>query len=114
MSEYTRTSDLSDGEERTQIVIEDAVLRGGFTQIPNVVLQRSDIGPGAKLTYVALLFFAWQGDRCFPGQDSLALVAGVSVRSIKIHLQQLDECGLIAVRRRGHTKTNVYTLRSLV
>ncbi len=34
------------------VVIEDETLRQGFTQIPNTILRRPDISPGAKLTYM--------------------------------------------------------------
>jgi hypothetical protein len=37
------------------IFLEDETLRGGFTQIPNALLGRTDLSSGAKLTYVGLL-----------------------------------------------------------
>ena len=64
---------MTDDEDgRSPIIVEDDALRGGFTQIPNSILRRTDINTGAKLTYMGLLSFAWQGDRCFPGQPRLA------------------------------------------
>ncbi len=99
-----------DTSERSPIIIEDDALRGGFTQIPNSILKRTDISTGAKLTYMGLLSFAWQGDRCFPGQPRLAEEIGVSPRAVWTHLQQLEEQGLIAIKQRGQGKTNIYTI----
>jgi hypothetical protein len=101
--------------EKDTIVIEDEVLRAGFTQIPNALLRRQDITPGAKLSYMMLLSYAWQEDSCFPGHDRLALDMGVSRRSVGVvsYLQQLQEAGLIVVNRRGSGQTNVYWLPRL-
>ena len=99
--------------EGDTIVIEDEVLRAGFTQIPNALLRRQDVTPGAKLSYMMLLSYAWQEDSCFPGHDRLALDMGVSRRSIVNYLQRLREAGLIVVNRRGLGRTNVYWLPKL-
>jgi hypothetical protein len=92
------------------IVVEDEALRSGFTQIPNAILRRPDVTPGAKLTYMALLSYAWQKGSCFPGQDTLADDLGVSKRSVVTYLQQLQDAGLLHVKRRGLGQTNIYTL----
>jgi len=72
------------------IVIEEERLRESFTQIPNTVLRRADVSPGAKLAYVMLLSYAWQKDSCFPGQDTLSRDIGVSRRSVITYLQELQ------------------------
>jgi len=95
------------------IVVEDEVLRAGFTQIPNVLLRREDISPGAKLAYMVLLSYAWQTDSCFPGHDRLAADLGVAKRSVVTYMQQLTNKGLIVVERRGLGQTNVYRLLRL-
>ncbi len=102
---------MTDDEDgRSPIIVEDDALRGGFTQIPNSILRRTDINTGAKLTYMGLLSFAWQGDRCFPGQPRLAEEIGISPRAVWGHLQQLEERELIAIQQRGQGKTNIYTI----
>ncbi len=93
-----------------RIYIEDETLRSGFTQIPNAILRRPDLSTGAKLTYMVLLSYAWQKDSCFPGQDTLAQDMGVSNRSIITYLKQLEEAGLLMIKRRGLGKTNLYFL----
>src|SRR5215218_1847553 len=92
------------------IVIEDEALREGFTQIPNAIFRRRDLTPGAKLTYMALLSYAWQQGSCFPGQDKLAEDMGCSPRSVITYLQQLKDAGLLRVKRRGLGQTNIYFL----
>ncbi len=95
------------------VIVEDETLAAGFTQIPNGVLRRPDLQPGAKLTYMVLLSYAWQEDSCYPGQDRLAADMGVSERSVVTYLKQLQEAGLVTVRRRGLGLTNVYVLHRI-
>ncbi len=95
------------------VIVEDETLAAGFTQIPNGVLRRPDLQPGAKLTYMVLLSYAWQEDSCYPGQDRLAADMGVSERSVVTYLKQLQETGLVTVRRRGLGLTNVYVLHRI-
>lgn len=88
----------------------DALSRGGFTQVPNAVLESDRISPGAKLAYAMLLKYAWQNDFCFPGQDRLAKDMGVSLRSTSSYIQELEKKELISVRRRGQGRPNIYEL----
>jgi hypothetical protein len=100
-------------EDTRHVIIEDEALAAGFTQIPNLVLRRSDLQPGAKLTYMVLLSYAWQQDHAYPGQDRLAVDMGVTERSVRTYLKELQESGLITIRRRGLGLTNVYILHRL-
>ena len=95
------------------VIIEDETLAQGFTQIPNGVLRRSDLQPGAKLTYMVLLSYAWQKNHAYPGQESLARDMGVSERSVITYLKQLQESGLVTVRRRGLGMTNLYIINRI-
>jgi hypothetical protein len=92
------------------IVIEEERLKETFTQIPNTVLKRADLSPGAKLTYIGLLSYAWQQDSCFPGQLALARDIGVGERSVRRYLQELQDKKLLGIKRRGLGLTNVYVL----
>lgn len=100
-------------EERSPIVIVDDAMRGGFTQIPNAVLRNPNITTGAKVAYGVLLSYAWQDDHCFPGQERMARDMGVTERSVITYLKQLDESGLIDIKRRGLGKTNLYTINRI-
>lgn len=92
------------------IDVEDEMLRRGYTSIPNLILGRDDISPGAKLVYIGLLHFAWQKDSCFPGQTRLGMFLGFGERTVRRHMRELEDAGLVVTTRRGLTKTNHYRL----
>ncbi len=99
-----------DQSQQEVIIVEDETLRNGFTQIPNAILRREDLSPGAKLTYMGLLSYAWQKGSCFPGQEKLAEDLGISRRSVVTYLQQLQQAKLLSIKRRGLGQTNIYFL----
>lgn len=96
--------------EQDSIYIEDETLRAGFTVIPNTIFARRDISAGAKLAYMLLLSYAWQKGSCFPGQQRMCDDMGVSVRSLRNYLRELESAGLVVTKRRGLTQTNIYYL----
>jgi len=104
---------MSVPEERSPIIVEDPAMRDGFTQVPNALLRRSTITLGAKIAYGVLLSYAWGKGSCFPGQETMAVDMGVSKRSVIIYLKQLQDEGLISIKRLGFGKTNIYTLHPL-
>jgi biotin operon repressor len=111
------TDDWPDHEspstERDTIVVDDEVMREGFTQVPNILLKRTDISHGAKIAYAMLLSYAWGTEKCFPGQARLAADLGVERKAVIRYLQELKDKGIITVTRRGMGKTNVYRLPRL-
>ena len=88
----------------------DAATRGGFTQVPNFVLESERISPGAKLVYTMLLKYAWHNDYCYPGQERLAKDMGVTSRSVITYMQELEREEFVVVERRGQGKPNMYEL----
>lgn len=88
----------------------DALSAHGFTQVPNHVLRSGDITPGGKLAYAMLLSYAWQNDFCFPGQERLAKDMGVTDRSVRTYLQELETKGFLTIKRQGLGKPNLYEL----
>jgi len=62
---------------------------------------------------MALLSYAWGKDRCFPGQETLAHDVGAGKRSVIRYLQELQEVGLLEIKRRGLGLTNVYILKKI-
>jgi DNA-binding transcriptional ArsR family regulator len=88
----------------------DAATAKGFTQVPNFLLKSKTLSAGDKMTFAMLLSYAWQNDSCFPGQARLAQDLGLSDRSVRTHLKSLEIEGLLAIRRRGQGKTNIYEL----
>ena len=79
----------------------DALSTKGFTQVPNHILDNGKLSPGAKLTYAMLLKYAWQNDYCFPGQERLAKDMGVTDRSVRTYLQELEKADFVAIKQRG-------------
>jgi len=102
------TSAMADGSGGPTIIIEDEVLRQGFTQLPNFLFQIRGLSHGAKLAYALILSYAWQGGYCFPGQETLARDLEVSTRSVIEYLKELQASGLIRIQRRGLGMTNIY------
>jgi hypothetical protein len=94
--------------EKHPIIIENEALRHGFTQIPNYVLRDKNLSLGARLVYTMLLSYAWQEERCFPGQARLATDLGVDERSVRRYLVELRDSGYVDWDQRGLGKTNVY------
>src|SRR6266436_10444470 len=89
----------------------DVLTAKGFTQVPNHVLVSSSLSPGAKLTYAMLLKYAWQNDYCFPGQERLAKDMGVTDRSVRTYLQELEAQRFITIKQQGQGRPNVYVLK---
>lgn len=89
------------------------ILQRGFTQVPNFLLSSKRLSASAKLAYAMLLSYAWHADFCFPGQERLAADLGVTDRSIRSHIKELEEAGLLRIVRRGLGRTNVYELNLL-
>lgn len=90
------------------IVIDEPALQKGFTVVPNYLFGLKNLSHGARLTYVLLLKYAWQEDRCFPGLEKLGQLLEVERKSVIRYNQELVERGLISIERRGQGKTNVY------
>src|SRR5258707_15644327 len=82
----------------------------GYTQVPNHLLVSTKISPGAKLAYAMLLKYAWEKDFCFPGQERLGNDMGVTDRSVRTYLQELEREHFIAIKQRGLGKPNLYEL----
>jgi hypothetical protein len=100
-----------------EIIDRNIVLKGadiltakGFTQVPNHVLVSGKLSPGAKLTYAMLLKYAWQNDYCFPGQTRLAKDMGVTDRSVRTYLQELERERFVGIKQRGLGRPNLYEL----
>lgn len=101
--------------ERT-VVIKDHSLRqfdGGFTSIPNRILENNVLSLGARMTYAMLLKYAWQKDFCFPAQQQLANDLGITDRSVRTFLAELREHELISWKQLGLNRPNIYYILKL-
>ena len=99
-------------EENKGIVLHgaDLVSAYGFTMVPNFVLETKKLKSFSKLVYSILLRRAQDKENCWPGQESIAKDAGISLRQVTNAIKELSEKKYITVIRRGHTKTNIYVL----
>ena len=88
----------------------DPVSAHGFIQVPRVILTNTELTIYAKLVYSMLLGYAWEKDRCFPGQEKLAEDLGISRDSVIKGIKELEDKGYLESKRRGLGKTNLYTL----
>ena len=88
----------------------DIATQRGWTGVPNFILESDKISIGAKLTYAMLLKYAREMDECFPGQERLAKDMGSGLRSVVRYISELEEVGLITIKRRGQGRPNLYTV----
>ena len=71
-----------------------------------------DLPKGSILVFLALSQYANKKRECWPSQASLADAVGMSSRGVQKALKVLEMKGLITVRRLGHRKPNVYSLKN--
>lgn len=103
-------------KEHQNMVLEgfDPVSAGGFTQVPNCVLNSKDLSFSAKVVYAKLLSYAWNNDRVFPGQERMAEELGSTQQTVSRAVVELETVGYLEIKRRGLGRTNLYTLRHTV
>ena len=111
-----KIGNIASFQEHQNIILEgfDPVSAGGFTQLPNCVLNDPHLSPGGKVVYAKLLSYAWYNNRVFPGQEKLAEEIGAGKRTIIWLIAELEKRGYVEVKRRGQGLTNVYVLRHTV
>lgn len=76
--------------------------------IPDWLSPRTEVTPGAKMVYSALVRYGGQNGEAWPGQDRLASDLGMGLRSVMRHIAELEAHGLIVVEQRGLKQTNLY------
>jgi predicted transcriptional regulator len=111
-----KLADLPHFQEMQNIILEgfDPVAAGGFTQVPNFLLNKFDLSFAAKVVYAKLLSYAWHNNRVFPGQETMAAEIGSKKSTINKAIKELEDRGWLEIFRRGQGKTNVYTLKHTV
>src|SRR5688572_11880698 len=107
-----KLTDISRFKERQNIILEgfDPVSAGGFTQVPNMILNNKDLSFAAKVVYSKLLSYAWHNNAVFPGQERLATDIGAKKSRVNQAVKELEVEGFLDIQRRGQGKTNVYVL----
>jgi hypothetical protein len=112
MQDRTAVVDATVSEQLGSVAFESPADQAGFTQLPNAVLRDPTISSPAKVAYALLRMYAWQGDGAYPGQEALATLMGVSPRSVRQYLRELEGQMLVRTQRRGST-SNLYVLLAL-
>jgi hypothetical protein len=82
------------------------MFRGAF--VPNWLLRRKEVTPGAKLCYARLCQFSGENNKCHPRQETLAAELGISARSVGDYLRELRHHGLLESERPGLGRANRY------
>ena len=108
-----KLSEIARFQEHENIILQgfDPVSAGGFTQVPNCLLDHTQMSFAAKVVYAKLLSYAWHNNLVFPGQDTMAEELGTSQPTVTRSIKELEEHGWLEVQRRGQGKTNVYVLK---
>jgi len=106
------TKKLHKKEEQTLIILE-GTFKQGFGVAPFSILRNPKIPNVLKPLYLNILSYAWYNAKCFPGQETLAEELGVSGRTIRKYLAELEKIGLVSCKRRGLNKTNIYYLNEI-
>lgn len=98
------------------IVLEgyDPMMAAGFTMVPNMLLNDPTLSVGAKIVYAKFLQYAWEKDYCYPGQARLGEEIGLTKQRVGQLTKELEQAGLLEVKRRGMNKTNLYKLKMVV
>lgn len=111
-----RIGDTPEFKSRANIVLKgfDPITSGGFTQVPNVLLENEKLSAMAKLAYSMLLKYAWYKNYVFPGQATLSKEMGTSRPTVIKALKELEKAGYLEQKRRGQGRTNVYILHCRV
>lgn len=76
--------------------------------MPSWLMKRTGLNAGSKLLYAVLAKYAHGSGEAWPEQKSLAEDCGVEARSIRNHIKELVDAGLIEVEQRGLRKSNIY------
>jgi hypothetical protein len=99
-------------KDRQNIILRgaDPITKGGFAQVPVVILQDRRLNDTAKLVYAMMLYYAWHKNFCFPGQERLGQDIGRHRTNINKAVKELEKYNLLDIKRRGQGKTNIYTL----
>jgi len=76
--------------------------------VPEWLMEREEISPGAKLCYARLARFAGKDGHCFPKRDKIAKGIGVSDRQVGRYISELCNYNLIEYKKMGLGKPNEY------
>ena len=102
---------MSKGSNTDQIRNRNTRYNFEYQFVPNEILATPQLTPTQKMVFIGLLSYNLKRTgKIFPGLNNLAFRIGVNRRTVIRALKDLEEKSLIHIRRRGKTKTNLYTI----
>jgi len=81
-----------------------------FAPVPNWLLHRPEVSPGAKLAYARLKQYGGRNGTAWPSLTTLGREVGVSRRQAKRYVAELRALKLITSARTGEHASNSYRL----
>lgn len=97
-------------ETTTEVFYKKTTKSGTFAPVPNWIMVRKELSPGAKLHYGRLRQYQGKHISGWPKLETLAKEEGCSVRQIQNYNKELIKFKLIQTTRRGLSKSNLYVL----
>jgi len=76
--------------------------------LPQWLLERRELSPGAKLVYARLARYAGKRGVAYPRQSVLAAEIGLRERQVRTYLAELRDCGLVAALKGSRGKPSRY------
>lgn len=80
-----------------------------FAQLATSLIRNPDLSNTGFRVYALLMTYRWQGDSCFPSQERMAQDSGMTRKTIRAGIAELQELGLIEQQRRGQRYCNLYS-----
>lgn len=90
------------------LTFDDDLVHGNWVQMASAFIQCPTISSDAKALYALLLTFAQAKETAYPGQGKLSEYLGISEKPLRKALLELEEVGMLRIKRRGQGKTNLY------
>ena len=99
--------------EKTPFQFQDSFFGDGFTPFPKSIQLNPALSIQARFLYGILLSFAWGEKFSYPRIRELSYLMNLSQPMINKYLKELEEAGVIYVKRRESGKTNLYIFREI-
>ncbi|MFA5054549.1 MAG: helix-turn-helix domain-containing protein, partial [Parcubacteria group bacterium] len=110
----TAAADATETHELAHVQTQDLKDAAGRTYISNpqlwTLFKADGLSDGARLTLLALRFYAWNESNPFPSQATLAEFRGISDRAIRSHVKELIAGGFVEIAGGGNGRPIVYRL----
>ena len=99
------------GTQVARIVQRHASRSTPATRVPRIIVQNSELLLGSRLLYGVLYGYVYGTGQPVPNHLTLSRDLGVSPRTIRTLIADLERSGLLRVTRVGARKPNTYQLK---